>query len=144
MRYAIIEAGVVTNVVLASEPLGANWIETEAAGPGWLYQDDEFIDPNPVVPFVPQSITFAQLLIGLVTEAWITEAEGEAWLTGVLPTQVTALIDTLPVEQRFAARARATRPSEVLRMDSFVVSMGAAQGKTPEELDDFFRIYSGV
>ncbi len=93
---------------------------------------------------VPQSLTFAQLLIGLVTEAWITEAEGEAWLTGVLPAQVTALIDTLPVEQQFAAKARAARPSEVLRMDPFVVSMGAAQGKTPEELDQFFRTYAGV
>lgn len=93
---------------------------------------------------VPQSITFAQLLIGLVTEAWITEAEGEAWLAGVLPAQVTALISTLPVEQQFAAKVRAARPSEVLRMDPFVVSMGAAQGKTPEELDQFFRTYSGV
>lgn len=103
-----------------------------------------YIAPPPQPEPVPQSITFAQLLIGLVTEAWITEAEGEAWLAGVLPAQVTALISTLPVEQQFAAKVRAARPSEVLRMDPFVVSMGAAQGKTPEELDQFFRTYSGV
>jgi len=144
MRYAIIEADVVSNVVLADAPLADNWVETEEAGPGWGYQDGQFVPPPAPPESVPQSITFAQLLIGLVTEAWITEAEGEAWLAGVLPAQVTALIGTLPVEQQFAAKARAARPSEVLRMDPFVVSMGAAQGKTPEELDQFFRTYSGV
>lgn len=89
-------------------------------------------------------LSFAQLLIGLVTEGWITEFEGEQWLTGVLPPQVTALIETLPTEQQFAAKARAARPSEILRNDPMVVSMGAAQGKTPEELDTFFRTYAGV
>ena len=93
---------------------------------------------------VPASISFAQLLIGLVTETWITEAEGTAWLQGVLPAAVETLITSLPQEQQFIARARASRPSEVLRNDPLVVSLGAAQGKTEEELDDFFRTYSGV
>lgn len=90
------------------------------------------------------SLTFAQLLIGLVAEGWITEAEGEAWLTGVLPAPVLALISTLPAEQQFPAKARATIPSIVLRSDPLVVSLGAAQGKTPEELDTFFRTYAQV
>jgi hypothetical protein len=87
-------------------------------------------------------LSFAQMLIGLVAEAWITESEGEAWLTGTIPAAVTALIDTLPENQRFAARARAARPSVVLRTDSLVLALGAAQGKTAEELDDFFTAYS--
>jgi hypothetical protein len=89
-------------------------------------------------------VSFAQLMIGLVTEQWITEAEGEAWLAGTLPTAVLTIIDTLPVEQQFAAKARAIRPSEVLRNDPLVVSLGAAADKTPEELDDFFRTYAAV
>ena len=93
---------------------------------------------------VPASISFAQLVIGLVTETWITEAEGTAWLQGVLPAAVETLITSLPQEQQFIARARASRPSEILRDDPLVVSLGAAQGKTEEELDDFFRTYSGV
>jgi len=93
---------------------------------------------------VPASISFAQLVIGLVTEQWITETEGTAWLQGVLPAAVETLITSLPQEQQFIARARASRPSEVLRNDPLVVSLGAAQGKTEEELDDFFRTYSGV
>lgn len=50
MKYAIVEAGVVTNVVVADVPLADNWVETDQAGPGWLYQDGEFIPAPPVVP----------------------------------------------------------------------------------------------
>lgn len=89
-------------------------------------------------------LTFAQLLIGLVAEAWITEAEGEAWLTGTLPAPVTALIVTLPANEQFSAKARALRPSLILRMDPMVVTLGANQGKTPEEIDTFFRTYASV
>jgi hypothetical protein len=89
-------------------------------------------------------LSFAQLLIGLVTEAWITEADGEAWLSGTLPTAVLTVIDALPVEQRFAAKARALRPSQVLRSDPLVAAMGAAAGKTSAEVDTFFQTYAGV
>lgn len=104
----------------------------------------EYVAPPPAPAPVPASMTFAQLLIGLVTEQWITEAEGEAWLGNVLPTQVTALIDSLPVEHQFAAKARALRPSVILRADPLVTMMGAAANKTPEQLDEFFRMYSEV
>lgn len=90
------------------------------------------------------SLTFAQLLIGLVTEGWITEAEGEAWLTGTLPAPVLSLIATLPAGQQFAAKARAIAPSVVLRNDALVVALGAAQGKTPEQIDAFFTTYAQV
>ena len=89
-------------------------------------------------------LSFAQLLIGLVTEAWIAEAEGDAWLAGTLPFAVLTVIDSLPAEQRFAARARALRPSEVLRNDPLVSSMGVAAGKSAEEIDTFFRTYAVV
>lgn len=86
-------------------------------------------------------LTFAQLLIGLVQEGWIAEQEGEAWLNGTLPAAVLALIQTLPAEARFPARARASRPSEVLRLDPLVVALGQMQGRSPEELDQFFMTY---
>lgn len=89
-------------------------------------------------------LTFSQLLIGLVAEQWITEDEGEAWLTGTLPAGVTALIATLPAEQQFPAKARASRPTIILRTDPLVIALGASQGKTPEELDTFFAFYSHV
>lgn len=89
-------------------------------------------------------ITFAQLLIGLVAEEWIAEAEGEAWLTGTPPSPVIALIGQLPQGQRFAAKARAIRPSVVMRNDPLVVALGTMQGKTPAQLDTFFNTYGAA
>lgn len=88
------------------------------------------------------TLTFAQLMIGLVLEAWMTEAEGEAWLAGQLPAPVLALIATLPAQQRFIARARASRPSVILRADPLVMALGAAQGKTDAAIDAFFLTYA--
>lgn len=101
--------------------------------------------PDPVlnVP-VPQEMSFAQLLIGLVAEGWITEAEGDAWVDRQLPAAVLQLIAGLPQEQRFAARTRAKMPSVVLRNDALVVALATQQGKSAEELDQFFRTYSNV
>jgi hypothetical protein len=104
-------------------------------------------EPQPPAPTDEQKrarmkMTFAQLLIGLVAENWITEAEGEAWLAGTLPAAVSALIATLPAGQRFPAKARASRPSVVLRTDPLVTALAAAQNKTPENLDTFFTTYA--
>lgn len=93
---------------------------------------------------VPQEMSFAQLLIGLVAEGWITEAEGDAWTNRQLPAAVNTLIAGLPQAQRFAARAKAKLPSVVLRNDALVVALAAQQGKTAEQLDDFFRKYVNV
>lgn len=89
-------------------------------------------------------LTFAQLLIGLVAEGWISEADGDGWLAGTLPAPVLAVIGMLPLQARFPAKARAIRPSEVLRRDPLVEMLGAAQGKTAQELDVFFATYSQV
>lgn len=105
-------------------------------------EGEAILPADPVEEPVPQSITFAQLVIGLVAEGWITQAEGEAWLVGTLPAAVEAVINSLPLNHQFIARARATRPSEVLRSDPLVATLAAAQGKTPAQLDEFFRMYS--
>lgn len=91
---------------------------------------------------IPQQMTFAQLLIGLVAEGWITEAEGDAWLEGRIPAAARALIGTLPQAQRFAGKARAARPSVVLRNDPLVNALAAAQGRTQSEMDAFFITYA--
>ena len=98
--------------------------------------------PLPAPPPRIPNLSFAQLLIGLVTEGWITEAEGLAWLTGTLPDVVLLVISMLPPEHQFAAKARAIRPSEIIRDDPLVGALATAEGKTPEEIDDFFVTYS--
>lgn len=90
-------------------------------------------------------LSFAQLLIGVVTEGWITAAEGRAWRDRLaLPAQVQALIATLPEAQQFAAETRAFAPSEVHRNDPLVVGLGVTAGRTPDELDAFFRTYANI
>lgn len=112
----------------------------------WRWTNDGPLDIAPEQPKpAPTSLSFAQLLIGLVSEQWITVEEGRAWRdrTG-LPAQVQAVISLLPKEHQFAAETRALAPSEVLRSDPLVAAMGMAAGKTEEEIDDFFRKYAGV
>jgi len=100
--------------------------------------------PQPSANTAIPNLSFAQLLIGLVTEGWITEAEGEGWLVGTLPDPVQLVISLLPTNQQFAAKARASRPSDVERADPLVASLAIAEGKTPEEIDNFFFTYSVV
>jgi hypothetical protein len=100
--------------------------------------------PLPAPPPRIPNLSFAQLLIGLVTEGWITEAEGEGWLVGTLPDPVLLVISMLPTNQQFAAKARAIRPSEIIRDDPLVAALATAEGKTSAEIDDFFLTYSGV
>ncbi|HBB81926.1 MAG TPA: hypothetical protein DC031_01315 [Sulfitobacter sp.] len=50
MKYAIIESGKVANLAVADEPLGENWIASETAQIGWLYDGETFTpppDPDP-------------------------------------------------------------------------------------------------
>jgi len=104
-----------------------------------------------IVPVVPDPIiaeraamtlTFSQLLIGLVLMDWITEAEGDAWLKGnELPAEVTSMIAGLPVEQRFPAKARALRMSVADRMDPLVLALAQGRGVPPEDMDVFFQTF---
>ena len=102
----------------------------------------EPVGTPPIPPVVIPNLSFAQLLIGLVSEGWITEAEGEGWLVGTLPAPVLTVIGTLPVNQQFAAKARASRPSDVERADPLVAALAAAEGKTFAEIDAFFTTYA--
>lgn len=155
LRKAGLTDGKVTMIWNADPPFYQAWMDEwpwlqDGAGIGSTYDPkaDTFGPPDPIAPEpvdrTDMRLSFPQLLIGLVTEKWITEAEGDAWVDGTLPAAVSGLISTLPSEMQFAARVRAKRPSEVLRDDPLVNALGAAQKKTPEELDAFFRTYAAV
>jgi len=68
MRYAIIENGIVTNVVVAdAETANANgWIECPVAGPGWTYANGIFTEPVVIEPPVPTPPTKEELMAELV------------------------------------------------------------------------------
>jgi hypothetical protein len=120
-------------------PVSRFYAEVEAA-----IAAGEPVDTLPVLVIPTPDLSFPQLLIGLVAEQWITEADGEAWLTGTLPTAVLEVISSLPTEMQFPAKARALRPSMIVRADPLVAALATYEGKTPEELDEFFLTYSQV
>ena len=99
-----------------------------------------YVAPPAPIP----DLSFAQMLTGLVAQGWITEAEGDAWLEGTLPAAVLGLIAGLPAEQRFAAKARAARPSVVERSNPLVLGLAAIQGVTEAQMDAFFIAYAQV
>ena len=121
--------------------LGGVWTVVE---PAEEPETDPEPEPDPDAERANMSLSFAQFMIGLVAEQWITEEEGRLWLTGTLPPQVVSTINLIPEEQRFAATAKATRPSVVGRMDPLVQRMALVQKRSDAEVDDFFRTYASA
>lgn len=153
---AFVENGVVVKAFLLLPekvpPHLEDWITAPVqVGEGWQFDGTTFTPPteeylwNKLLPArQTMTLSFAQLLIGLVNEGWITEAEGDNWADGILPQRVVDLIATLPPEQQFSARTRAKRPSEISRVDPLVIMLGMSEGKTSEEMDEFFAAYRNI
>jgi len=99
---------------------------------------------EPGIEIVPAAMSFAQFMIGLVAEKWITEDDGRLWLTGTLPPQVISTINLIPAEQRFATTAKAMRSPVVYRDDPLVQMMTLVQKRSAAEVDDFFRTYASA
>jgi len=110
------------------------------------FEASRAVDPAEVLAAwrATATISFPQLLIGLVAEGWITEAEGLAWNAKVLPAAVTAVIASLPQGMQFAATTRALNPSIVERSNPLVSAIGAAASKSEADLDLFFQTYAAV
>lgn len=53
MRYAIVINGIVDNVVEAEQSMAENWVRSDDAGIGWLYDGEGFTQPPAPVPEVP-------------------------------------------------------------------------------------------
>ena len=67
-RYAIIENGLVANVVVADAEYAAQngWVACENAGPGWTYENGVFVAaPPPEPPAPPPAPTKEELLAQL-------------------------------------------------------------------------------
>jgi hypothetical protein len=68
-RYAIIENGLVTNVVVADAQIAAEkgWVQCDYGGPGWAYADGVFTEPVRIEPHAPPKPTKEQLMDELAT-----------------------------------------------------------------------------
>jgi hypothetical protein len=58
MNYAVVENGVVTNIVVSESALFPNWIQSDVAQIGWTYDGAAFTPPAPSPePVLPPNIT---------------------------------------------------------------------------------------
>lgn len=96
MRFAIIEEGVVANVVVSDEALSPNWIATDTAGPGWSY---DAISQTFAPPAVAPDLRPRIVIVG------VTSSDPAA---AILPGDVTLAVGstvTVAIELRDTADA---------------------------------------
>lgn len=130
MKYAIIEDGVVVNVAVADEPLAENWIASESAAIGDLYDGEEFIRPPAPHAAAPASVTMRQARLALL---------GAGLLSGV-----DAAIDSLDEPHRSAARIEWEYAQAVERYSPLTEMLGSALGLTSEAMDALFFAAEGL
>lgn len=152
MRLAQIIDGVVVNIIVADArpDWAADWPEAGDASPGWQLVDGQLVPPSPPVLSLSDlpSVSLAQIVTILIEDAFLTEAEATAWMAGTLPTAVSALIDTLPADQRVYARLRAARPTDVRAADPLILALAEGMQADEAAIIDWFgraaRLGTGV
>ena len=119
MRYAIVEGGVVVNVAASEQALEGNWIASETAAIGDLYDGEKFVRPEPAVE-VPGSVSMRQARLALLA---------------------AGLLDQVEVAMQSASQAEQIEweyATEVRRDSPLVTSMTAALGWSSEQVDQLF------
>lgn len=88
---------------------------------------------------VPASITFRQLVLGLLGAGFLTAEQALAAAeTRARPPQLDAILAALPAEQALTAKITWATMSEVLRTDPLFSMLIAADFATAPQLDDLF------
>lgn len=125
-RYAIIDAGRVTNIIEADVEFAASIGAIDATGAviGYLWNGSVFTPPAPEPTPVPQQVTMRQARLAL--------------LGAGLLSSVNAAIASLPSPQKEAAQIEWEYAAVVDRNAGLVPAMGSALGMTEVQLDDLF------
>ncbi|ETR75073.1 hypothetical protein X566_20220 [Afipia sp. P52-10] len=106
------------------------------------WQDGEVVafDPPPAPAPVPASISDRQFFQQLALDDVISGAEAEAAVaTGTIPTEMLALIDRLPAEQRFGARMMLKGATVFERHHPLTVTIGQLYGWDDQQIDALFQ-----
>lgn len=91
-------------------------------------------------PLVPASISDRQFFQQLAIEERISTEEALAAVkTGAIPAPLQVFVDELPPEQRFNAEMLLSGATVFERAHPLTAAIGAAQGMTAGEIDNFFR-----
>lgn len=150
MNAAIVENGVVTNVIVVGEStnlakFGA--ILSEDARIGWLYDGETFTPPpaDPILEPVPQFISDRQFAQQLAKLGLIANEEALAWVkAGVVPAAFDAFVQSLPEAQQFDAEMLLSGATQFDRYHQLTETFGAARGMTSEQIDDLWRAASAL
>lgn len=113
-RCAVIDQNnIVINIIMANPhtdpaPEGMTLVETDTAGPGWVWNGFDFIDPRPApdpVPVtVPRSITRRQCALELHARGIITLEEALAMTkSGEVPLAIKSIFARMPDGERVMA-----------------------------------------
>lgn len=126
MRFAIVQAGVVVNVIESDADYAASIgaIASETASPGWLWDGTSFSAPPPAPPIVPQEVDAVAGMKVLILE-------------GLLDT-VLAVIAALPEPQQSLARVDFDRKPKWQRTNTLLLALAEAAGITSDQLDELF------
>lgn len=131
-RYALIDAGLVRNVVeadaewVAAQPLQAVLLaDGDRAGPGWLYDGAAFSEPPPSPPVVPDRITRRQARQILV-------------MSGYSLAAIDAAIAGLSEPNQTIARIFWEDSNEFERHNATLNQMAALLGISQSQLDQLF------
>lgn len=129
-KFAVIENGVVTNIVIADSPMFDNWIDANGCSIGDLWDGVSFIPAQPEPAKVPQSVTMRQARLALLQ-------------AGKLST-VNAAIAAMGGAQGEAARIEWEFSNEVQRGQPLVAALAPVLGMTSEQLDQLFITAAGL
>lgn len=126
MKYAIIEDGVVVNIVVSDDPDFAEeqgWVPAEEvkASIGWEHDGKDFVEKEPKRP-VPIAVSPMRAKLALYKMG--------------LYDQVETLIKSSPAPVQIAW----ANAIEFRRDDPFVLQVGAALRLSSDEIDELFRV----
>lgn len=124
----------------------------EGAGIGYtlvdgVWQAPVIPEPTPITPApgaVPESITYRQFILGLLTASFITQEEALAAASGTIPASIDAIFDTLPIEDAVKAKITFKTMTSVYRSDPIVSAAGTALGQSSSDIDNFFRLAANL
>lgn len=125
-RFAIIDAGRVTNIVEADSDFAQaqGWIPAEGASIGDLWDGEVFTPAPPPPPAVPAAVTMRQARLALLGAGLLDD--------------VDAAIAALPSPQKEAAKIEWEYSQEVQRHNGVVAALGPLLGLTDAQIDDLF------
>jgi hypothetical protein len=122
-KYAIIEDGKVVNIAKANEALADNWVQSDSAAIGDLYDGTTFTRPPAPPTPIPQTVSRFQ-------------ARAALYQAGLLDQVETLMSD--PATDMMAKLAWADA-QEFKRSSPTIATLSAELGLTDTQLDDLFR-----